>query len=68
MCFINTSKQATKRQRVSFAKIEAVVTHPQYTSKGSGYLNPFHDIAVVKLRLVRGKQKSVCLPTKVEER
>merc|ERR1719186_153621 len=60
--------EETKKQRESYAKIEDVKIHPKFKRKVDGFLNPFHDLAVIKLRLTRGDHKTVCLPTQVELR
>eukprot|EP00092_Neocalanus_flemingeri_P033869 GFUD01036831.1.p1 GENE.GFUD01036831.1~~GFUD01036831.1.p1 ORF type:complete len:416 (+),score=104.28 GFUD01036831.1:97-1344(+) len=60
--------QETKRQRETFAKIENISIHPKFKRKGRGFLNPFHDLAVVKLRLLRGDHQTVCLPTQIANR
>ena len=65
---ISNSAQETKKQRESYAKIEDVEIHPKFKRKVDGFLNPFHDLAVIKLRLTRGDHKTVCLPTQVELR
>eukprot|EP00092_Neocalanus_flemingeri_P033870 GFUD01036832.1.p1 GENE.GFUD01036832.1~~GFUD01036832.1.p1 ORF type:complete len:396 (+),score=96.72 GFUD01036832.1:97-1284(+) len=60
--------QETKRQRETFAKIEKISIHPKFKRKIRGFLNPFHDLAVVKLRLLRGDHQTVCLPTQIANR
>lgn len=60
--------QKTKRERKSYAKIEEVIKHPKFKRKVDGFLNPFNDLAVVKLHRVRGSHKTVCLPTKIASR
>jgi len=62
------SDKEKQKRRESYAKIERVILHPNYRRKGEVVLNPINDIAVIKLRLVQGKHKPACLPTRVSKR
>merc|ERR1711872_6826 len=54
--------------RRTFAKIKKVTLHPKFKRRVEGYLNPFNDIAVVELHLLRGTHKTICLPTQIDQR
>merc|ERR1712142_1184233 len=54
--------------RRTFAKIKKVTLHPKFKRRVPGYLNPFNDIAVVELHLLRGTHKTICLPTQIDLR
>jgi len=54
--------------RKTFAKIKKVTLHPKFKRRVPGYLNPFNDIAVVELHLLRGTHKTICLPTQIDQR
>jgi len=57
-----------QKKRKSYALVDRVVEHPLFRLRVKGYLNPFHDIALVKLRRVAGEHATVCLPTDIRER
>ena len=49
-----------RKNRTTVAQVKEVIRHPRYRKEIKGYANPFHDVALVKLGMVRGTKKVKC--------
>jgi len=64
---INKDYGSWKENRTRVATIGRVIKYSDYRDNLRGYLNPFNDIAIVKLNNTRGEKKYACLPTSIPD-
>jgi len=65
---INKDFGSWVENRTHVATIGEVIKYTDYKQNIKGYLNPFNDIAIVKLNNTKGEKKYACLPTSIPER
>jgi len=64
---INRDFGSWQQNRTRVAAIGRIIKYPGYKKSLKGYLNPFNDIAIIKLSKTKGAKKYACLPTSIPE-